>query len=1081
MGIKDEAAGKAAEGIAKAAGAAITRRGALEAAAAAVAGVALHKADAVAPATRFFRDGAANIERMAAVMAAAANDNGFHGWVGAGHYAWGGYAEGGILQHMWGIDQGIGCATGWAEWECGYYHGSQSQWLRWAFALELTSDYSNELYSRFNFKTYTNCGDINGRTSGNTVGHRLWYNTAADGGDINFQYWSEYLSPNPLSFYGADLRNDIYCPSGVNKRWNWYDSGFHSMGLNSPTAFTKRQKGAHGSAIGLTCQVDNVYSFGGRWHPRGDFYSSLGTGQHAGGDLRFSVPAITIKNRWDLFGKVVSITPKHFPGNTLYTDAQIGQQGIGLHYTAPANGSSHTFIVNAGIIDDTSGGILHVFSSLAGEGNASLCLNEWYGNKPSTDAIRTLWLHPYTFGDRASMFWCHAGGTGNNGISAGEPGYSYLICDGTGRALDVQGGSLANSAAMYHCGSVGTSYANETMNNEMEKFVIDEVRLWGTLSVPDDVTAGRVLKPSDWNQTCRPVNDGNGHSLVPLYRWYAADADADEDPMDSDSAVITAEYANEWGLYGPTNGPMKRIPAYQYINFPALGAPDGVNRYNLPLHDVNLKLEGSRWSGSVRYRLKVQGGAWTAETADGAWTGSKGAVDGMEVWLEGEIAEHYDVDLRCFAQGRGWQSVHSFSSSVAHAVSSGAGTIMSAQVSLVRKPKGAKLAREFSSDAGFKPLNEQVGKRLYVGMIISMPNQPRNEIWSLTDRMQGDVVSAVSGIVKPIPVHFMVVDENGDPVEIHTGTIKVDGSLKGGDGNFQEAERKFKVKWPGKVWDHTLKWFQGDMDGPATPEKSFEDIDKVETETWVWAMLQVGRVRFYANSDPVPVYTVDNVIAGTMYTLPSDVATEKANAASPFCNLNAAYGTEASTGFLGWFSDAALTELAPAEFEMEARTYDIFGRSRLTARFAYAAGSATSDPAADYRVAPREDADAYEGAMALPDFTGREPAHRLPAPVSASTDGTRAAAADDVDLPAIGDDGPAHRALYKGESFRLTDPATVFRYMGSHRWRSYRFEGWYTDEAATAPAAAAQVPTRDQTLYAKWVESTVDGVVTTRE
>lgn len=345
----------------------------------------------------------------------------------------------------------------------------------------------------------------------------------------------------------------------------------------------------------------------------------------------------------------------------------------------------------------------------------------------------------------------------------------------------------------------------------------------------------------------------------------------------------------------------------------------------------------------------------------------------------------------------------------------------------------------------------------------------------------GRFLIEVSDLATTVTVHFMVVDENGDPVEIHTGTIKVDGSLKEGDGNFQEAERKFKVKWPGKVWDHTDKWYQGNENHPDPDKKKFEDIDKVETETWVWAKLNWGSVRFFANSDPAPVYTVDKVIAGTMFTLPSAVATEKANAASPFCNLDAAYGTEASTGFLGWFSDAALTEPAPAEFEMEARTYDIFGRSRLTARFAYAAGSATSDTAADYRVAPREDADAYEGAMALPDFTGREPAHRLPAPVSATTDGTRAAAAADVDLPAIGDDGPAHRALYKGESFRLTDPATVFRYMGSHRWRSYRFEGWYTDEAATAPAAAAQVPTRDQTLYAKWVESTVDGVVTTRE
>ena len=228
------------------------------------------------------------------------------------------------------------------------------------------------------------------------------------------------------------------------------------------------------------------------------------------------------------------------------------------------------------------------------------------------------------------------------------------------------------------------------------------------------------------------------------------------------------------------------------------------------------------------------------------------------------------------------------------------------------------------------------------------------------------------------------------------------------------------------------------------------------------------------DSTKTPVYEA-KAIMGTEFTVP-DAA--RAAAAREYCNKNAAFGRPSSTGWTGWFADPALTRSAPARFAVTADEYRLFGRNRLTTRYAYADGSATPVAGADYRTAPRDDAPAQPRAMELPDYSRGERQHRGEAPAAPAGFGAagRAAAGGMVELPAIGDDGPAHRALYLGEELTMNPSPTVYRKMGNGRWRTYRCVGWYKDAAATTSGARA-TPSRDATLYVKWVELTVDGVV----
>ena len=182
------------------------------------------------------------------------------------------------------------------------------------------------------------------------------------------------------------------------------------------------------------------------------------------------------------------------------------------------------------------------------------------------------------------------------------------------------------------------------------------------------------------------------------------------------------------------------------------------------------------------------------------------------------------------------------------------------------------------------------------------------------------------------------------------------------------------------------------------------------------------------------VYRDSDVHPGDAYA-PVDAALEAAGKRP--CNLDAHFGEDAASGFTGWFKDTALVNPAVSLEIPEKGSLKLYGRNRCTLRIEYAEGSVEPDDGAVFRKDPSDRAEVVEGALGLIDFTGRIEKHRL----------------DKIDLPAIGDDGVAHAAFYRGESVTLAGSADVFTKREDGTWRRLVFKGYMPDKAGGGVAS----------------------------
>lgn len=195
-------------------------------------------------------------------------------------------------------------------------------------------------------------------------------------------------------------------------------------------------------------------------------------------------------------------------------------------------------------------------------------------------------------------------------------------------------------------------------------------------------------------------------------------------------------------------------------------------------------------------------------------------------------------------------------------------------------------------------------------------------------------------------------------------------------------------------------------------------------------LIESASVEYYTDGidDGHRVYIDRNVHPGDRYA-PIDAALEAAGK-SP-CNLYAHYGEDAATGFTGWFKDAALRDPVDSLEIPRKGALKLYGRNRCTLRIEYAEGSVEPDAGTVYRRKPSDTADAVDGALGLPDFTGFAERHRL----------------DKIDLPAIGDGGVGHTAFYRGESVTLAGYEDVFAKREDGTWRRLVFKGYMPDRA----------------------------------
>jgi len=142
----------------------------------------------------------------------------------------------------------------------------------------------------------------------------------------------------------------------------------------------------------------------------------------------------------------------------------------------------------------------------------------------------------------------------------------------------------------------------------------------------------------------------------------------------------------------------------------------------------------------------------------------------------------------------------------------------------------------------------------------------------------------------------------------------------------------------------------------------------------------------------------------------------------------------------------------------------LYGRNRCTLRIEYAEGSVEPEDGAVFRKEPSDKAEVVEDALGLIDFTGCIEKHRL----------------DKIDLPAIGDDGVAHAAFYRGESVTLAGSADVFTKREDGTWRRLVFKGYMPDKAGGGSPLSTIKMERDATVYAMWAYAESDGVASAK-
>ena len=81
---------------------------------------------------------------------------------------------------------------------------------------------------------------------------------------------------------------------------------------------------------------------------------------------------------------------------------------------------------------------------------------------------------------------------------------------------------------------------------------------------------------------------------------------------------------------------------------------------NKKISGISMKLSGKEFSGSIKYRVHLQGkNKWNGWATDGKLAGSQDAskkVEAIRITLSGDVAKHYDVCYRVLCASYGWMN-----------------------------------------------------------------------------------------------------------------------------------------------------------------------------------------------------------------------------------------------------------------------------------------------------------------------------------------------------------------------------------------------------------------------------------------
>lgn len=903
--------------------------------------------------------------------ALAAQNFGLGQWIGNkwvnGHIS-------GVITHPH-VDRGVndyffGKSTNNGAWNVDRY-GYQK--LQAEFACVVECDWSDELYDHIVFRPFYYCASLD-----SSYGKPLWL--GASDGDDNKSY--VFLNNRQVGWFQGNLIN-----SGWSK--GWLVNGFYE-GPGCDT-FVRRQAKPHDEKVRARMDIWNVWVNG---VPANKNPDDIKFRRYApDNDMAINVDKIYIENDLTLMGGIFKVIPVTAPN--LRLDLIQGGYENGIPVARYENGRGTCLWndydgVNQNWMfwpnkSDGLGCFTFCIANMVGP-NLDHGLNNSNRKSPSMDRGNAIVYRNRESNNLSGSWWVHHEPTVTN-----ETDHKcwFITSDADGQRLDTWG--ITKNSTDYvavsnpACPGVWAKQVNA-------QWMIEEVACHGEVGLSsDEAKPGDSLKILGWHNKfkdetryIRPASwvlgakNENVLPVYPVFRLYISDR-AEE--IAEDNAVIMASCrVGSWA-----NG-NQQTEAYSHRH---IGWPHG----GQPIFSLEMRLQDSNYSGSIHYAAqRWYGDAWD-EGADGSKVCANGAHDTeamgrVKVWLTGDIADRYDLVVRTkLLNGScAWSDpVYVYNSKdkpltleTAPACGlepdgSSNTKISGMNVHLIRKPTGARVVREFSTDESLTITDDFGSGYLYVAAMLGLrlPSKNTDRIW--TDRYRGTVVSK--------------------PCRIETACV----------------------------------------------EYYADGIDEAHL-----------------------VYRDSNVHSGDTYA-PVDAALEAAGKKP--CNLDAHFGEDAASGFTGWFKDAALVNPAASLEIPEKGALKLYGRNRCTLRIEYAEGSVEPDAGTVFRKKPSDRAEVIDGALGLVDFTGRNEKHRL----------------DNIDLPAIGDDGVAHAAFYRGESVTLAGSADVFTKLEDGTWRRLVFKGYMSDKAGGGSPLTTIKMERDTTVYAAWAFAESDGVATAKK
>lgn len=840
------------------------------------------------------------------------------------------HADRGVNDYFFGKSTNAGA---WIADRYGY------QKLQAEFACVVECDWSDELYDHIVFRPFYYCASLD-----LSYGKPLWL--GASDGDDNKSY--VFLNDRQVGWFQGNLIN-----SGWSK--GWLVNGFYE-GPGCDT-FVRRQAKPHDEKVKARMDIWNVWVNG---VPANKNPNDIKGRRYApNNDMAINVERIYIENDLTLMGGIFKVIPVTAPDLRLdliqggyENDIPVARyengRGTCLWHDYDGVNQNWMFWPNK---SDGLGCFTFCIANMVGP-NLDHGLNNSNRKSPSMDRGNAIVYRNWESNNLSGSWWVHHEPTVTN-----ETDHKcwFITSDADGQRLDTWG--ITKNSTDYvavsnpACPGVWAKQVNA-------QWMIEEVTCHGEVGLSsDEAKPGDSLKILGWHNKfkdetryIRPASwvlgakNENVLPVYPIFRLYISDR-AEE--IAEDNAVIMASCrVGSWA-----NG-NQQTEAYSHRH---IGWPHG----GQPIFSLEMRLQDSNYSGSIHYAAqRWYGDAWD-EGADGSKVCANGAHDTeamgrVKVWLTGDIADRYDLVVRTKLLNGSctWSDpVYVYNSKdkpltleTAPACGlepdgSSNTKISGMNVHLIRKPTGARVVREFSTDESLTITDDFGSGYLYVAAMLGLrlPSKNTDRIW--TDRYRGTVVS------KPCRIESACVEYYADGID--------------------EAHL---------------------------------------------------------------VYRDSNVHSGDTYA-PVDAALEAAGKKP--CNLDAHFGEDAASGFTGWFKDAALVNPAASLEIPEKGALKLYGRNRCTLRIEYAEGSVEPDAGTVFRKQPSDRAEVIDGALGLVDFTGRIEKHRL----------------DNVDLPAIGDDGVAHAAFYRGEPVTLAGSADVFTKLEDGTWRRLVFKGYMSDKA----------------------------------